>query len=88
MIDAHGGQSTAKIDKIHAMPEATDIAQLRSYFGMLSFYRKYLPYLATVLTSLTVLSQKRSKFQWTTEAAESLEPFKLMVSNSGFFGSF
>ncbi|PIK55509.1 hypothetical protein BSL78_07590 [Apostichopus japonicus] len=78
VIDAHGvHKSTAKVDQINAMQEPTDIGQLRSYLGMLNYYRKYLPNLATVLTPLTVLLEKGRKFEWTTEAAEAFETSKL-----------
>lgn len=89
VIDAKGvHKSGAKVDKIKAMPEPTDAGQLRSYLGMLNYYRKYLPNLATILSPLTALLQKGRKFEWSAGAAKAFQRSKEMLCESGFLVHF
>lgn len=79
-------KSTDKVDQIIAMPDPSDVGQLRSYLGMLyNYYRKYLANLATVLTPFTASLEKGCKFVWGSEAAKAFKTSKEMLRSSGFW---
>ena len=50
-----------KVDAIVNAPEPSNTTELKSFLGMINFYRKYLRNLATVLDPLTGLLKKGSK---------------------------
>ena len=54
----------AKVQGIVEAPAPRDITELRSFLGLVNYYSKFLPDLATVLSSLYVLLQKQKKWIW------------------------
>ena len=50
-------------------PEPTTIPELRSYLGMVNYYARFLPSLATVLEPLHVLLWKGAQWNWTERQA-------------------
>ena len=45
-------------------PVLTNMAQLRSFLGLVNYYSKFLPQLATVLASLYSLLRRNNKWHW------------------------
>ena len=63
-------------DKVKAMtnlPMPTNISQLGSVLGALSYYRKFLPQMATITRPLNNLLKKEVKFVFTTEHVEIVQ---------------
>ena len=59
-IDAEGLHTTsAKVDAVVQAPEPSNIQELRSFLGLLNYYGKFLPNLATTLHPLNNLLYKR-----------------------------
>lgn len=53
-IDAHGLHPIVeKVEAIRDAPAPTNVAELRSYLGLLTYYSKFLPKLSTVLAPCT-----------------------------------
>lgn len=50
---------------IAALPPPTNVTQLRSFLGKVSYYRKFLPHLATTAAPLHALCRKEAPFRWT-----------------------
>ncbi len=53
-----------KVEAISKAPAPTSASQLKSYLGMLNFYHRYLPDLATMLAPLHELLRKEVKWYW------------------------
>ena len=53
-----------KLDAILNAPEPKDLTQLRSYLGMLNFYRKFLVSAAAILEPLNALLRKDVHWEW------------------------
>lgn len=51
-----------KVEALTDMPMPTDVKQLRSLLGRLSYYRKFLPNLSKQLRSATALLKRRASF--------------------------
>jgi len=54
----------AKVDAIKNAAEPKDVSQLRAFLGMLNYYHRFLPDVATNLGPLHRLLTKGSKWQW------------------------
>ena len=65
IIDEHGLHPTQeKIQAIQEAPEPKNLAELRSFVGLLNYYAKFLPNLSTKLAPLYLLLNKAQKWQW------------------------
>ena len=65
VISAEGlHQSPKKVTAITEMPKPQDVTQLCAFLGMVQYYAKFLPDLATHLAPLHWLLQKDVKWSW------------------------
>ena len=80
VISAEGlRQSPRKTKAILEMPAPQDVAQLRSFLGMVQYYAKFLPDLATVLAPLHRLLKKGAKWTWSQKENQCFESIKKML---------
>ena len=72
-----------KIEKIIEAPLPATKKQLRSFMGLCSFYREYIPNFSTLSAPLTDLTKKLNpeRILWNTEAKESFEKLKKLISS-------
>ena len=72
---ARGG-IRAHPDKIKAILEwpmpLSSIAQLRSFLGLVMWYRAFIPHLSTIAAPLFELTSPKRKFMWTEECTEAM----------------
>ena len=86
-IDQDGLHPTDdKIKAIREAPAPRNVAELRSYLGLLNYYGKFLPNLATTLSPLYDLLQKERTWTWSkrqddafTESKKWLHSGRLLV---------
>ena len=60
-----------KIKAIQDASEPTDVSQLRSYLGLLSYYRKFMPNFSSVLAPLYNLLKADCHWRWHKEEQEA-----------------
>ncbi len=76
-IDALGLHTTsAKIEAIQLAPKPKDQAQLRSFLGLILYYGKFIPNLATMLQPLNSLLQVGKTWKWTAECERAFQQAK------------
>ena len=76
-IDEDGLHATLdKITAIKNAPEPENVQQLRSFLGLLNYYRKFLPNLATLIQPLNDLLQKDKKWIWSDKCAHAVQAAK------------
>ena len=63
-------------------PAPRNVAQLKSFLGMLNYYGKFLPNLSTCLAPLYSLLQKRSHWSWGTKQHKAFEEAKALLVSS------
>ena len=81
VIDAQGLQKTTeKIQSIVESPKPMNVSQLRSFLGMVNYYRNFLPNLSTKLAPLHALLQKDVKWSWTKACEEAWKLVKDVVT--------
>ena len=72
-------------DKCRAIknaPRPTDITQVRSYLGLLNFYRRFIPKAADVLAPLNRLLKADTPWQWAEEQELAFKKSKDILLNS------
>ena len=71
-----------KVDAIQAAPAPKNIAELKSYLGVLSYYGKFLPYLSTVLAPLYRLLRVTNKWKWSKAEQQAFQASKKLLVSS------
>ena len=65
-----------RVDALTRMPMATDIKQLRSLLGGLSYYRKFLPNMAHHIRPITALLKKGAAFDFTSAMEDTVRALR------------
>ena len=70
-----------KVEAVLAAPTPKDVSQVRSFLGLMNYYRKFLPNLSSVLAPLYRLLHKAVKWRWHKEEEDSFREAKeLLIS--------
>jgi len=70
-----------RLKPIKALPSPKNVAELRSFMGMVSFYSKYFPNMATTATPLYDLTCKDVPFNWTRQCQKAFETLKTVLTS-------
>ena len=82
-IDREGLHPTdAKVQAINEAQSPKNITELKSFLGLLNYYSKFLPNLASKLSSLYQLLRKQQKWSWTSEQEQAFAAAKNMLKTS------
>lgn len=65
-----------KVNAILGIPTPSSVADVRSFLGMASWYRRFVKDFATISNPLTNLLKKNRKWHWTEECQESFQRLK------------
>ena len=71
-----------KIAAVVNAPLPKNTQQLRSFIGLLNYYRKFLPNLAAIVQPLNDLLQKNRKWLWTTQCTQAVKTAKQLLTTS------
>ncbi len=69
-ISAVGGVNPTKIVVVQDWPRLTTVSEVRSFFGLVGYYHRFVEGFANLSTPLTQLTRKGIKFIW-SEACHS-----------------
>ena len=84
VIDRHGlHKSKEKIEAVLQAPKPDNVSQLRSYLGLVNYYHKFLPDLATTLHPLNALLQTGAKWDWSKECDRTFKETKRLITSDG-----
>jgi len=65
-----------KVDAVKRAPVPQNVKELRSFLGMVQYYRPFLPDLAATLAPLNELLKKGIQWAWTRECQQTFEACK------------
>ena len=71
----------SKVAAIDRAPAPTNVQELCSFFGLLNYYGKLLPNLATILHPLNALLQADRKWIWSKECEEAFQIAKEQLTS-------
>lgn len=80
VIDAAGLHKSP--DKLHAIAEApapVNVSQLGSFLGLINYYARFVPNLATILHPLNAMLHKDIKWNWSLDSEESFQDAKAQL---------
>jgi transposase InsO family protein len=82
VVGEHGiMMSDAKIQAIKALPQPTDLPQLRSILGFLAYYRHFIPGFSSIAAPMTRLLQKDTPFVWGPEQRQAYEALRELMTD-------
>ena len=82
-IDAEGVHPTQdKLEAILNAPVPNNVSELRSFLGLLNYYGKFIPNLATMIHPLNNLLKGTVKWSWTADCAQAFDATKRLLTSS------
>lgn len=72
---------TKKIQAIERMPRPRNVAELRSFLGMINYYGRFIKNLSTILAPLQVLLQKETTYKWLQNCERAFQLAKKEFQN-------
>lgn len=71
----------SKIEAIKNWPEPKNLTETRSFHGLASFYRRFVPNFSTIMSPITDC-MRDGRFEWTREASRAFELIKLKLTSA------
>jgi len=82
-VDAEGlHTSTEKVEAIQRAPVPHNQQQLRSFLGLIQYYGRFIPDLASILAPLNMLLQKNGRWRWTADCEHAFQRAKEMLMSA------
>ena len=76
-IDSNGiSVDPEKLEKLPSVPTPKNIKQVRSFLGLVGYYRSFIANFAKIARPLTDLTRKRTKFDFSEECLQSFNELK------------
>ncbi|XP_065217325.1 uncharacterized protein K02A2.6-like [Planococcus citri] len=81
-IDANGVHETDdKVLAVLNVPAPTNPTEVKSFLGLVGFYSKFVPHLATIAAPLHRLTRQSEDFIWTDECEQSFQHVKQEIAS-------
>ena len=83
IVSASGIQpDQSKVEVIRELKPPTTVKGVRSFIGMCSYYRRFIPNFAKIAKPLTELTKKNARFIWTDECQKSFETLRVVLTDA------
>ena len=60
----------AKIEAVSKWVTPTNVTEIRSFLGLVGYYRRFVEGFSTLVAPLTAHTRKRKKYEWTKNCAK------------------
>ena len=70
----------AKVEAVLSWQAPTNVSEVRSFLGLVGYYRRFIEGFSSIARPLTRLLQKDKKFRWTDECEQAFELLKQRVT--------
>ena len=83
IVSEHGvAADPAKLKAVREFPQPTDVKSLRSFLGLASYYRRFIPKFSKIAGPLYFLTRNGVSFDWTESCQETFEQLKQLLTQS------
>lgn len=83
VVDSEGIHTDPeKIKAILEFKKPENVTELRRFIGIISWYRRFIPDCSALSKPLSILLQKKQKWNWTTERNNAFETLKTQLSTA------
>ena len=65
-----------KVKAVLKWPRPTNVTEIRSFLGLAGYYRRFVEGFSKIVVSLTWLTQKEVRFEWSDECETSFQQLK------------
>ena len=69
-----------KMEAVRTWPVPQNVTDLRSFLGVSSYYRKFIPNFSKIACPLVKLTQKGNKFNWTPDCQKAFKDLQRCVT--------
>lgn len=77
IINSRGIQpDPQKVEAIKSLPAPTCVREVRSFIGMGSYYRRFIPNFSEIAEPVIALTRKHARFKWTDDCQRAFEYLK------------
>ena len=82
IIDEHGlHKSPDKIETVLKCAIPENVPQLRSFFGLINYYHKFLPNLSSVVSLLRRLLEKDVAWEWSSDCKKAFDDVRSCIAS-------
>ncbi|GJY45070.1 reverse transcriptase domain-containing protein [Tanacetum coccineum] len=74
----------SKIEAVKKWKAPTTLSEIRSFFGLAGYYRRFIVNFSKIAKPLTSLTQKNKKYEWGVEQEEAFQTLKDNLCNAQF----
>jgi hypothetical protein len=71
-----------KIEAIKSWPVPKNVSEVRSFMGLVGYYRRFIEGFSKVTHPITSLQKKGTKFEWTAKCEESFQHLKELLTSA------
>lgn len=83
VVTKHGiSADPKKLEAIQSFPVPSDLRSLRSFLGLASYYRRFMPSFSKVANPLFALTKKDMTFEWTPSCQEAFDTLKRLLTEA------
>ena len=81
-IDRHGlHKSPEKVEAVLKAPRPRNVAEVRSFLGLVNYYNRFFPNLSTVVHPLNQLLESNHQWKWTEQCETAFHNVKEMITS-------
>lgn len=77
-----------KVDAVRSFPSPTDLRSARSFVGLASYYRRFVPNFSDLVAPITKLTQKDAPFVWGPDQEAGFNSVKAILSEAPVIRTF
>lgn len=71
-----------KVDLVEAWPPPVDVGQVRSFVGLVQYFKRFIKDLSTILVPLTHLTKNNTPFVWSPDCQAAFDEVKSLLSTA------
>jgi hypothetical protein len=75
-----------KVEAIREWSTPRNIAEVRSFMGIVGYYRRFIPRFSKIAHPITSLQRKEKKIQWTEDCNKIFQRLKKLLTNAPILG--